>query len=309
MNHPLVYIILLNWNGRDDTEECLSSLKTLTYPNFRIVLVDNGSTDGSVEHFQRAFPGLNLIENKSNLGFVLASNQGIEYGLKNGADYLFVLNNDTVVLPDVLDKLIRVAQSDPGIAAVAPKICYYDNPDRIWCLGGRICFPLGYTWHIAGRRKDGARYQGVRDVPYLTGCALLLKRTMIEEIGPFDPAFSPGYFEDTDLCMRIRRKGYRLLCVGQARILHKVSRSSGGGATPLKTYLKIRNGAIFFNRYAHPAHWLTMPLAVAANALLTMCLAICRGKPEIARAVCRGFYDLATKGPRRMECRSLHTVP
>jgi len=302
MNHPLVYIIVLNWNGREDTEECLGSLKTLAYPHYRIVLVDNGSTDSSVEHFKRVFPDLSLIENKSNLGFVLASNQGIEYGLKNGADYLFVLNNDTVVLPDVLDKLIRVAESDPGIAAVAPKICYYDNPDRIWCLGGRICFPLGYTWHIAGRRKDGARYQGVRDVPYLTGCALLLKRTMIEEIGPFDPAFSPGYFEDVDLCVRFRRRGYRAVCVEHAKILHKVS---GTCPAPLKVYLKIRGGAVFFRRYARPAHWLTLPFAVAANASLTACIAICRGKAEIAKAIYRGFHDLFTKGSQNMGLGSL----
>jgi len=294
---PLVYIVMLTWNGKQDTEECLNSLEKLTYPNYRTVLVDNGSTDGSVEHFRRLFPNIDLIENKSNLGFVVGSNQGIEHGLKNGADYLFVLNNDTVVFPDVLDKLVAVAESDQAIAAVAPKICYYSRPDRIWCLGGRICFALGYTWHIAGRRKDGPRYQGVRDVPYLTGCALLLKRNVVEEVGSFDPAFSPGYFEDVDLAMRIRRSGYRIVCVERTKILHKVSRTWPG---PLKVYLKIRGGAVFFRRYARPAHWLTLPFAVAANATLTACLAICHRKPEVAKAIFRGFRDLFTKGTENM---------
>lgn len=300
-SHPLVYIIVLNWNGRADTEECLRSLLGLTYPNYRVLVVDNGSTDGSVDHLRRLFSGAQFIENKTNLGFAAGNNRGIEHAMNNRADYVFILNNDTVVLPDVLNELVAAAEGDPKIGAVGPKICYYSNPERIWCLGGRISFFLGCTWHVAGRQKDRAKYQGIRDVDYLTGCALLLKRDVIEGVGCFDSIFGPGYFEDTDLCMRIRHKGYRLACVEQARILHKISRSSGGAATSLKTYLKIRNAAIFFRRYARPVHWLTLPFGVAANALVTMARAFRAGRPEVAWATCKGFYDLFTKGPQNME--------
>ncbi len=303
-SHPLVYLIVLNWNGRADTEECLRSLLGLTYPNYRVLVVDNGSTDGSVDHLRRLFPGAQFIENEANLGFAAGNNRGIEQAMNNRADYVFILNNDTVVLPDVLDKLIGTAESDPKIGAVGPKICYYSNPDRIWCLGGRISFFLGCTWHVAGRRRDRPKYQGVRDVDYLTGCALLLKRGVMEEVGCFDRIFGPGYFEDTDLCMRIGRKGYRLVCVEQARILHKISRSSSGAATSLKTYLKIRNGAIFFRRYARPVHWLTLPFGVAANALATIARAFRAGRPEVAWATCKGFYDLFIKGPQNMEFKA-----
>lgn len=300
-SHPLVYIIVLNWNGKADTEDCLRSLSGLTYPNCRTLVVDNGSTDGSVDHLRRRFPGAQFIENQANLGFAAGNNRGIEQAMNNRAEYIFILNNDTVVMPDVLDRLVAAAESDPKTGAVGPKICYYSNPDRIWCLGGRISFFLGATWHVAGRRKDRAKYQGIRDVDYLTGCALLLKRDVIEEVGSFDSIFGPGYFEDTDLCMRIRHKGYRLACVEQAKILHKISRSLGGAAAPLKTYLKIRNRAIFLRRYARPVHWPILPIAVAANAFLTICLATCLGRPETARTVCRGFYELFTKGPAKME--------
>jgi GT2 family glycosyltransferase len=300
-SHPLVYIIVLNWNGKADTEECLRSLSGLTYPNCRILVVDNGSTDGSVDHLRRPFPGAQFIENEANLGFAAGNNRGIEQAMNNRAEYIFILNNDTVVMPDVLGKLVAAAESDPKTGAVGPKICYYSNPDRIWCLGGRISFFLGCTWHIAGRRKDRAKYQGIRDVDYLTGCALLLKRDVIEEVGCFDSIFGPGYFEDTDLCMRIRHKGYRVVCMEQAKILHKISRTSGGATTPLKTYLKIRNGAIFFGRYAEPIHWLTLPFATAAHALFSVCLALLCRKPGMAGAVYGGFRDLLTKGPESME--------
>ena len=122
-----VTIILLNWNGKEDTIECLESLKHITYPNYEILLVDNGSTDGSVECFRERYPGMEIIENGENLGFAEGNNVGIRRAMDEGADYVLLLNNDTVVDPEFLGELVKVGESDPKIGIVGPKICYYNN--------------------------------------------------------------------------------------------------------------------------------------------------------------------------------------
>jgi len=128
---PLVFIIVLNWNGKDDTLECLGSLQQLDYPNFETVVVDNGSTDGSEDVIRSAFPSVNFIQTGRNLGYAGGNNVGIKHALSHGADYVWLLNNDTTVDPNALTALVETAQADPKIAVVGSKIFYYDQPDVI----------------------------------------------------------------------------------------------------------------------------------------------------------------------------------
>src|SRR3989304_8553833 len=129
---PPVYVIVLSWNGKNDTLECLASLQQLTYPNARVVVVDNASSDGTCDAIRSAFPNIELIVNNSNLRFAGGNNVGIRRSLERGAKYVLVLNNDTVVDRDFLSRLVEAAESDKKIGVVGPKIYYYDKPRRIW---------------------------------------------------------------------------------------------------------------------------------------------------------------------------------
>ncbi|HWP83428.1 MAG TPA: glycosyltransferase family 2 protein [Bacteroidota bacterium] len=259
--HPLVYVILVNWNGKADTLECLSSLQKVHYSNARVLVVDNASSDGSVEAFRSQFPSVELIENSVNVRFAGGNNVGIRHALERGAEYVLVLNNDTVVDAMVLDELIRTAESDPSIGMVGAKVLYYTDPQRIWFAGGRIHWWSGWIAHEGIREMDRRQHDIVKDVDYLTGCCILAKREVIEEIGLFDERFFM-YGEDVDWCLRARRAGYRLVFQPKAKVWHKVSVSVGGHFSWFKNWNKLKSNLRLLWRYAKPYHWLTIPVGM-----------------------------------------------
>ena len=231
---PLVYVVILNWNRAGDTIECLKALASSDYSNSRPLVVDNGSTDGSPDAIQAAFPAVEVIANEENLGFARASNIGIEHALQQGADYVLLLNNDTLVDKSLLTELVAVGESDPQIGMLAPKIYYHGEEGRLWSAGAQWRrFPPRVTI-IGFGREDGPAYSVQREVDYATGCAMLVKREVFERVGMFDPSFFM-YHEDYDFSARVRRGGYRIVYVPQAVMWHKVSASTGE-ESPLKWY-------------------------------------------------------------------------
>lgn len=247
---PRVDVITLTWNQRQDILDCLASLDRLTYPNYRIIVVDNGSTDGTAEAVRALYPDVELIVNPRNLGFQGGFNAGLRCALETGADFAFVMNNDTLVQPDILDELIKYAQpADVGM--LSPKIYYFAEPDRIWTVGGDR-HPITFEMVNKGENQmDRGQWDQVIERDYLIGCAMLLKRSLLEEIGLFDVGYHPIYYEDADLCMRARQAGYRLLMVPTAKMWHKVSRSGGGFDSPRQRYLMARHSVRFFRTYVH----------------------------------------------------------
>ncbi len=237
---PRVLIIILNWNGYIYTKDCLGSLRNLNYPNFQVIVVDNGSTDGSVEKLKAEFPDILLIGNKENLGFTGGNNAGMREALKSDPSYIMLLNNDTVVDRDMLSELVRVIGSDPKIGMVGPKIYYYDRKDVVWSAG---------TWHdrllhrfkLIGRgQKDRGQFSKQRDVDELTACAMLIRREVIEKIG----YLNDDYFrtsEDSEYCIRAKRAGYRLVFVPTSVIWHKVSSTTGGEESAQNVFYSTRN--------------------------------------------------------------------
>lgn len=247
---PRIDVITLTWNQQQDTLDCLASLSRLTYPNHRIIVVDNGSTDGTVEAVRAQYPAVTLIVNDRNLGFQGGFNAGIRRALASGADYVFVMNNDTTVQADILDELIKyAAPADVGL--VSPKIYYFAEPDRIWTVGGRR-HPITFEMtHKGDGQLDRGQWDQVIERDYLIGCALLMKRSLLETVGLFDTGYHPIYYEDADMCVRAQQAGYRLLLVPSARMWHKVSRSSGGFDSPRQRYLMARHSVRFFRKYVH----------------------------------------------------------
>jgi GT2 family glycosyltransferase len=218
-----VCIIVLNWNGQIDTLACLASLSQVNYPAYTTVVVDNGSSDGSVAAIRAAYPQVTLIETGDNLGYVGGNNVGLEHAKAIGADYALLLNNDTEVAPDFLNRLVKAAEADPAIGVVGPTIYYFNRPAVIWSAGGAIDWRRGRTWMIGLDQVDRGQFgTSPRLVDFVTGCAMLIKMPLVEQVGMLDPRFF-AYYEETEWCTRVARAGFKILHVPQAKIWHKIS--------------------------------------------------------------------------------------
>ncbi len=262
-----VAVIVLNWNGRDLTLDCLESLLASTWPNLEVWLVDNASSDGSVEAAQEKYGGrVKIIVNDTNLGFAGGNNIGIDRALDGGADYVLLLNNDTVVDPGMVGHLAGLLDEQPEAGIAGPKIYYHNPPDQIWFAGGEV-FPARATArHIGIREKDTGQYDTLKETDYITGCALMARRELYETIGKLDPVYM-AYFEDTDFCMRARLAGFKVYYVPAGKVWHKISASTGGQLGAKKIKRKLRSTRIFFGRYARPWHWLTIPFFFLADVI------------------------------------------
>ncbi|MGQ9675070.1 MAG: glycosyltransferase family 2 protein [Chloroflexota bacterium] len=218
--NPHVGIVILNWRRPECTLACLESLQHLDYPCFEVVVVDNGSGDGSTETIRQRFPRVTVIENGRNLGFATGCNIGITQLLGCNVDYVLLLNDDTEADTCSLRHLVEVAESDPAIGIVGPKICYYGRPETIWSAGGTID-QFGEARHRRVDQTDECDADEVQDVDYVTGCALLIKRKAIETIGLLDDRFF-AYFEEAEWCARARRRGFRVVYAPRACVWHKI---------------------------------------------------------------------------------------
>ena len=250
--NPLVAIVVLSWNQLQLTLACLESLQGLEYPDYRVLLVDNASTDGTPQAVRERYPQVAIIENRENLGYAEGNNVGIRRALEDGADYVLVLNNDTLVAPDLLSELVRVAAADSGVGLVGPTIYYADPPDMVFALGSRIRWAAGTIRH-RGMFQPASQVPGLtapEPVDFLPGTAVLMSRQCLERVGLFDPAYFLN-FEDVELCVRAGRHGFRVLFAPQAVIWHRVS-ATLGLASPANTYYMTRNALRFFWGNAPP---------------------------------------------------------
>ncbi len=252
MTTPKVFIIILNWNGKEDTIECIESVKLLRYPNFEIVIVDNGSTDSSEDVIKNKYPYIKLIQTGDNLGYAEGNNIGIRYAMEKDADYVFLLNNDTIVEKDALDNLVDYAEKKSMIGIVGPKILLYHDQNVIWFAGGIIDFFSGLS-HKGGGKKDDGTFDEIQETDYITGCALLIKSDVINKIGLMDRNYFL-LFEEADWCLRARNSGFKLFYVPTARVYHKCSVSFGkidkqySTSAPLWIYYYVRNNFLFIKK-------------------------------------------------------------
>jgi GT2 family glycosyltransferase len=238
-----VAIIVVTWNQRDLTLDCLASLQQQRYPNLETIVVDNGSTDGTADAVRAAYPGVVMIENGENLGFVGGNNAGLRYALQGDPEYLMLLNNDTALDPEMVNDLLAVMQADPTIGIAGPKMLYFDQPETIWCAGNRINWRTGDSLRLQAEQPDVAIQESPREVDFITGCAICLRREVIEQIGLLDSRFFI-YYEETDWCVQARNRGWKILYVPQARLWHKVS-ATMGATSPATDYYMTRNAILF----------------------------------------------------------------
>ena len=227
-NQPKVAVIILNWNGFNDTVECLDSLKKSDYPAYEVVLVDNGSDNREAARLKEIFPKINLIANDYNRGFAAGNNDGINWALKRGFEYIVNLNNDCIVEPDWLSRLIdgvRVSGAD----FASSRIMFYPEKDII-CSDGDVLFPDGsaIAWN-RGRKYDGVR--AAKKIFSASGAASVYSRRCLEKIKIKGDQYFDGmyfaYYEDVDLGFRLNTAGFKGMSVPDAVVYHKHSRTAG----------------------------------------------------------------------------------
>ncbi|PYP83313.1 MAG: glycosyltransferase family 2 protein [Candidatus Angelobacter sp. Gp1-AA117] len=288
---PKVSIIILNWNSYDLTQDCLLSLQKMDYPAFEVVLVDNGSTDGSIEKLQQEFPCARFISNGRNLGFPAGNNVGIHDALPRNPDYLLLLNNDTVVAPDFLSQLVRVAESDPKAGILNPKIYYSEPSDHIWYAGGMNKPWWSFPKHLGMQQRDNGKYNETREVSFITGCALLIKTEVVRKIGILDEVFFLG-FEDVDWSNRALQAGYKAIYVPASKIWHKVSivtKRNLGKA--VKDFYYVRNSILLFRKHSPRKYWPLFALSLGRHVAYRTAGYAVRLEPDRVVALYKGIWS------------------
>lgn len=223
---PSVAVAIVNWNGLEDTLECVRSVVAAGYRNSEVIVVDNGSTDGSVDALRALEPGVRLIELPLNRGFAEGANVAASEALRRGFDFVFLLNNDTTLAPDCLESLVRAhLRLGDEMAVISPRMFFYDSPDEVW--------HDGHAWNPRTLRMaplqetPGWRPEGLNLADHVIGTALLIPGPLIRRHGLFDERFFLNY-EETDWQFRMRREGVRLFVCTEARLWHKIGRSFPG---------------------------------------------------------------------------------
>jgi GT2 family glycosyltransferase len=289
---PHVAVVVLSWNGRDDTERCLHSLARVTYEPLTLVVVDNGSSDGSAEMVRSEFPETVLVENGANLGFAGGMNAGIHRALELGADAVVLLNNDTEVDPAFAEALVAAAQARPDAGALSAKIYFRDRPDHIWYAGARFDPRRGYNGrHVGYGEQDSARFAQVAETERACGAAMLVTREALDHVGLLDEDLF-AYVEDAEWSLRARRAGYRVLVVPESRVWHGVSSTTGGEGSPRALYYSVRNLLVVCERYAPLSPlgtWRRRAVIVGAHAAQALLLR--HRRAQGLRAVVQGWRD------------------
>lgn len=251
MTTPTVALIVLTWNQRDLTLDCLASLAALDYPADRleVVVVDNGSVDGTAEAVRAAYPGVTLLETGENLGYAGGNNVGIRYALEQGADYVLILNNDVTVAPDFLGPLLAAMGDGEDVGIVTPLLADGTEPDRVWALGARVDRRTGRVDRLhVGESVADVRARPPLEVDAASGAAMMVRASILPQVGLMDEAFYL-YYEEIDWCLRVRRAGHRILAVPASLAWHRVS-ATLGATSPVIDYYMTRNQVRFLYR-----HW------------------------------------------------------
>lgn len=258
-----VALIIVNWNGHKDTVRCLESVKNIHIPNgltLETIVVDNGSTDESVKYLSKAYPQATVLTLHENLGFTGGNNVGIGYGMKRNADYIWLLNNDTIVDSHVLS--LVEAFSDHAVGVAGSKIYFAPGHEYhkaryskteigkvFWYAGGLVDWDNMYASHKGVDEVDVGQYDILTETPFVTGCSMMIKREVIEKIGMLDDRFYL-YLEDLDFGLRAKEAGFRLVYFPQSKLWHVNAGSSGGAGNPIHDYYITRNRLWIGLRYA-----------------------------------------------------------
>ncbi len=287
---PPLVVVVVNWNGVHYLRDCLASLRDSRYHGLRVILVDNGSSDGSVSWTRQHHPGVEIIEAGANLRWAGGNNLAMARLMDDGsAPLVLLLNNDTVVPEGSLQTLARALVEDPRAWLATPRICYADDPARVWYDGGVVGSRSGWCRHDGIRKLAGRLDPRPRYVDYGTGCALLVKHEAMRRLGLLDDTFH-FYGEDSDYSLRARAAGGLILHVPRALVLHKVS-ASLGQESPYRAWLRSRSHVHLLRKHWPRRRWPLLVLAQAGYFAGHMAWNLWHGRPATALAIWQGAID------------------
>jgi hypothetical protein len=284
MAQPKVFILILNYNGKETLKQCLQSVYQLNYPDFEVVVIDNDSKDGSIEEAKHLFSRAHFIKNDKNLGFAAGNNIGIRFALEKGADYVWLVNNDAKVEKDTLSKLIDAGEQRPKAGILSPLILHTQTKN-IWFGKGIIDWATMKTLHIS----PPTLLQSFTS-EYICGCAMLIKKEVFRTIGLLNEKYFL-YYEDADFSVKASRAGFELWTIPTAHVLH----SEASVNNPEKTYWLVISGLQFFRENA-PGYfkpWMAIYFQARRIKNYFDCAS---GKNLVAKEVARAYRDyLAAK--------------
>lgn len=284
-------IVVVNWNKRGPTLDCVSALGRLTYRNWSLVLVDNGCQDFNQAEVDRLAPGGRYLHSPINLGFAGGANLGLREAVARGADWVWFLNNDALPEAGALDALMAVAGGTPPADIVGAKVLQRQAPDRLDSVGLDIDLASGRMRLIGHDEVDRGQYDRLSDPLAVSGCALLASATALHHLGGFDEIYF-SYLEDADLCLRARQLGLRVAFAPRARVLHDRAPARRGRQDPASLYYSARNHLLLLQRHGRGSPWqrkwqeATVAARAAAFSLLSGGAPLAR-----LRATRRGLAD------------------
>jgi hypothetical protein len=287
MNNPGVGVVIPILNRRDDTLECLTSLYSSGYSPIQVYIVDNGSTDGSSQVIASRFPHVTILRLESNRGFSQASNIGIRQALASGMEYILLLNNDTIVDPNMIEELVKAADILSKAGILAPQIMHYGQ-ELVWSSGSQIN-PLTLDLPDFSHSAKLSPISKMKKVDAVVGCGMLIRQNVFNKIGLLDESFF-FYFEDLDFCLRARDAGYEIWTIPQAQMWHKVSASTEGHKH-IRFYHLARSGIRFYFKYSKGLSRYTVIAYRIASACKFFLRRGVRGDFEGIRSYYQGLLD------------------
>jgi GT2 family glycosyltransferase len=285
-----VLVVVLDWNGADDTAACLESLASLRYPAFDVLVIDNGSRVSAVPELRRRFPRHQYIELPMNLGYAGGNNVGLRRALAERYDFVWVLNNDTVVEPDSLANAVAAA-TKPDVAAVGGKVLDFGDRSRLWMTYGTIDYRQSLIQLVGWGDRDRGQYDARREVEWVPGCALLLSCAALRDVGLFDERFF-AYHEDVDWCTSARERGWRIVYEPCSVVLHKGNRTLGGPVyTSARKYLSARSSILFARKHATAVQRAKLWTSIVVTLPFVFLRRLPTGEAAGVRLKVRGWLD------------------
>lgn len=282
--------VVVNWNGGEQNLACIGSLYAQGPELGLIVLVDNGSHDGSCELVERHFPQVRVLRHGANLGFGAGSNAGLEQAFAAGAETVLFFNNDATLPAGTLRTLLDALERLPAAGLVGPRVLYADDPGRVWSAGGAVTWRQNLTRLVGHGKRDGPRYRSTREVDFLAGCVLLVRAATLRDVGGFDAELF-AYNEDVDLALRARAAGHGSWLVGEASALHAPSSSTGGGYNARRKYMMGVNSVWLLRRWGRARHWVSFLLFDVGSLPFAALLELSRGRARSVYAKALGIWD------------------
>lgn len=284
--HPMVSVVSVNYRQEVVTCDMLDSLRQIRYPNYEVIVVDNGSEADHHALFRRHHPEVQVLRSSENLGFAGGTNLGIR---QSQGEYILLLNNDTIVPPDFLSPMVEVLKQHDRVGMTSPKILYYDQPDVIQYAGAGSIHPVtGRGEKIGHLKQDDGSYAKGRPTDLCNGACMLVRRRVFEEVGLLPECYFM-YYEEHDFCERARQRGWQCYYTGASYIFHRQSLTMGR-SNPLKTYYLFRNRWLFMRRVQRgPSYYLFVCYFLLLGAPKNMARHLLRREFDHVQSILKGL--------------------